>query len=74
MTSPDDLRALAERYRRMVFGFTDQRAINALSDLAMEYEAQATRLELAARHRPASIYWGRSLMGVGRAPARPFGR
>ncbi len=74
MTSPGELRALADRYRRMVFGFTDRRAINALSDLAAEYEAQATRLELAARARPTAIYWGRSVIGVGRASARPSDR
>lgn len=47
MTSPSEMRALAERYRRMAFSFTDRRVIDALRELAAEYELQAARSEAA---------------------------
>ena len=45
MESPASLRQRAERYRRMVLTVTDQRATEALNELAADYEAQAERLE-----------------------------
>ena len=48
MQNPRDLRAAAERYRQMARKITDQRAIDALYELAAEYEAKAAMLEAEA--------------------------
>lgn len=45
MESPDELRSKAEHYRQLGSNFLDQRTIDALSELADEYEAVADRLE-----------------------------
>jgi hypothetical protein len=45
MDHPDDLRATAERYRRLAKFITDMQALEALAELADEYEALADRLE-----------------------------
>ena len=43
--TPEGLRNKAERYRRMADRLTDQRAIQALQDLANRYEDVALELE-----------------------------
>ena len=45
MRSPEELRATAERYRRLADSFVDRQTVKALHELAVEYEATATRLE-----------------------------
>jgi hypothetical protein len=45
MEDPEELRDKAERYRRMALQFNDPRTINALNELAREYDAVAARLE-----------------------------
>ena len=45
MRSPEELRATAERYRRLADSFVDRQMVKALHELAVEYEATATRLE-----------------------------
>ncbi|HEY0182808.1 MAG TPA: DUF2934 domain-containing protein [Rhodopila sp.] len=48
MRNPAELREQARRYRRLTAGITDQRVINAITELAAEYESAATALESAA--------------------------
>jgi hypothetical protein len=43
--SPDDLRKRANRYRTMAANITDTRTVQALHELAAEYEARANRIE-----------------------------
>jgi hypothetical protein len=45
MESSDELRQRAERYRRLALSATDGQAIEALKDLAVEYDALAEALE-----------------------------
>jgi hypothetical protein len=47
--TPDELREKAARYRQMAANLADRNAINALHELADEYEALAARLEVADR-------------------------
>ena len=47
MESPDELRQRADRYRRMALSVTDEQAIEALKELAAEYDALAATLEAA---------------------------
>ena len=47
--NPHELRERAERYRRMALQVTDPRTIEALNELADEYEEMAAKLSLAAR-------------------------
>ena len=54
MNNPSDLRTGAERYRRMAQMVTDQRTIDALHELAAEYEARAARLEAEEKEECAS--------------------
>ncbi len=51
MKGPDDLRREAARYRRLATQILDRRAIQALTDLAAEYEATAAALERSERIR-----------------------
>lgn len=48
MATPSVRRLAAERYRRMARTIIDRRAINALTELADEYEAQAASMEATA--------------------------
>jgi hypothetical protein len=45
MIRAEELRGKAEHYRQLALSLTDQRTIDALNDLAAEYEATAARLE-----------------------------
>jgi hypothetical protein len=47
MESSDELRQRADRYRRMALSLTDAQAIEALEELAAEYDALAVMLEAA---------------------------
>lgn len=47
MESPLELRQRAERYRRLALSATDRQAIEALKELATEYDALAAALEEA---------------------------
>ena len=49
MENSDELRQRAERYRRMALSMTDERAIEALQELAAECDALAATLEAAER-------------------------
>ena len=51
MKSPHELRREAERYRRLVAGVDDRRAIEAITELAAEYEELAEVLEQEHRSR-----------------------
>jgi hypothetical protein len=55
---PVELRAVASRYRRLVTGITDRQAIQALNELADEYDALAAALqkEDAIRRRAYEIW------------------
>ncbi len=44
MSDPDELRIQAKRYRIMALRFTDQRTVDALIELAEEYEARAAEM------------------------------
>jgi hypothetical protein len=46
MQDPGALRAAASGYRRLVTGISDRQAIQALNELAGEYDALATVLEM----------------------------
>jgi hypothetical protein len=45
MDSPHELRAKAERYKRMTSAVTDPQALEALRELGARYEAIAAELE-----------------------------
>ena len=45
MTSASELRRAAEKYRLMARQFADPKMVEALTELAAEYEATAKRLE-----------------------------
>jgi hypothetical protein len=45
MQDPGELRAAASRYRRLEAGISDRQAIQALNELADEYDALAAALE-----------------------------
>ncbi len=45
MSDPDELRIQAKRYRKMALRFTDQRTVDALIELAEEYEATAAQMD-----------------------------
>ena len=45
--SSEELRQRADRYRRMALSVTDDQAIEALKELAAEYDALAAMLEAA---------------------------
>lgn len=47
METSDELRQRAERYRRMALSVTDGQAIEALKELAAEFDALAATLEEA---------------------------
>jgi hypothetical protein len=47
MESSDELRQRAERYRRIAHSITDGQAVEALNELAAEYDALAATLEAA---------------------------
>jgi len=49
MESPLELRRRAEHYRRLAWNLTDRQAIEALKELAEEYEALAEALDEAGR-------------------------
>jgi hypothetical protein len=49
MTTPEELREKAERYRRMTFGIVDRRIVDALDELAAEYEKRAEEMEQRER-------------------------
>ena len=49
MESSDELRERAERYRRIAHSMSDGQAIEALKELAAEYDALAATLEAANR-------------------------
>jgi hypothetical protein len=51
MKSPHELRRDAERYRRLVAGVDDRRAIEAITELAAEYEELAEVVEQERRIR-----------------------
>jgi hypothetical protein len=51
MKMPDELRSEAERYRRLVVGTNDRRAIEALNELATEYDELAGHLGREQRIR-----------------------
>jgi hypothetical protein len=42
---PGDLREQARRYRHLALGITDRRTVEAITDLAAEYEAAAAAME-----------------------------
>ena len=45
MTKAEELRQKAVHFRQLACSFTDGRTIDALNELAAEYEATAARLE-----------------------------
>jgi hypothetical protein len=45
MRSPDDLRERARRYQRLAAQYPDRRTVQALTELAAEYEAAAASME-----------------------------
>ena len=45
MKRPGQLRRQAEHYRRLASGLTDRRTIDAITELAAEYEAVAAAME-----------------------------
>jgi hypothetical protein len=45
MRSSDDLRERARRYQRLAAQYPDQRTVQALTELAAEYEATAAAME-----------------------------
>jgi hypothetical protein len=47
--NPDELRNRANRYRAIATGINDPRTIEALHDLAAQYEARADRIEAQRR-------------------------
>jgi hypothetical protein len=51
MKSPHELRREAERYRRLVAGVDDRRAIEAITELAAEYDELAEAMERERRVR-----------------------
>ena len=51
MKRAGQLRNRADRYRRLAKTFSDKRAVQAINELATEYEAQATELERLDRVR-----------------------
>jgi Protein of unknown function (DUF2934) len=58
MNTPHELQRAAERYRRLTTGIDDRRAIEALRDLAAEYEELAIVLgrEPLVRRRAYKIW------------------
>lgn len=54
MESPEKLREQAERYRRLIFSTADYRTIEALRELAAEYEAMALKLDAAPNPKQLS--------------------
>jgi hypothetical protein len=52
--NPDELRNRANRYRAIATGINDPRTIEALHDLAAQYEARADRIE-AQRQSKGSV-------------------
>jgi hypothetical protein len=69
----NDLRVKAERWRCMAILFTDRQAIDALNDLAADFDQRADELEAALCQPP------NRLMAVDKNAARPsfqrgFGR
>ena len=55
MDSPHDLRARAERYRRLVSTVTDAQALDALRELATRYEAMAAALEASGQLQSSDL-------------------
>jgi hypothetical protein len=51
MKTPHELRSEAQRYRQLVAGINDRRAIEALNELATEYDELAGHLEREQRIR-----------------------
>jgi hypothetical protein len=49
MESPDELRQKAERYRRLARSMDDRQLVEALKELALEYDAVAATLDAADR-------------------------
>jgi hypothetical protein len=45
MTKPEELRAVAQRYREIGKRITDPRTIDALAELAQEYDRKADEME-----------------------------
>ena len=56
MKSPHELRRDAERYRRLVAGVDDRRAIEAITELAAEYDELAAARERRIRRRAYEIW------------------
>jgi hypothetical protein len=56
MKSPHELRRDAERYRRLVAGVDDRRAIEAITELAAEYDELAAERERRIRRRAYEIW------------------
>ena len=54
--SPHELRRDAERYRRLVAGVDDRRAIEAITELAAEYDELAAERERRIRRRAYEIW------------------
>jgi hypothetical protein len=51
MKSAAELREAAQRYRQMATTITDRQTIEALHELAAEYEALADRLDAQTAHQ-----------------------
>ena len=56
MKSPHELRRDAERYRRLVAGVDDRRAIEAITELAAEYDELAAERERRIRRRAYEMW------------------
>jgi hypothetical protein len=56
MKSPHELRRDAERYRRLVAGVDDRRAIEAITELAAEYDELAAARERRIRRRAYEMW------------------
>ena len=64
MKSPHELRRDAERYRRLVAGVDDRRAIEAITELAAEYDELAAERERRIRRRAYEMWEERWLHGL----------
>jgi hypothetical protein len=55
----DELKATAERYRRMAVTIADEKASKALRETAADLERQAAALEISSQHGHTSKTQGR---------------